>query len=372
MKKTLFILTALLLTLVLTGSVCAEGLPSVNEVLGDPDLKNQIVEVSDSLDGFSPLNDELTDYGDFRVLVLQRVLPEKEFTALEYSGSETIEYENGFPDDFTGVDIGEEKVYYRGDVMSRIPEFFRAESFESADLVIVAENYYEWSGTVMVTDYEESDDEEMPDFENPDDLLLYLLLHQKKIKSITYYPKFDVYSLIDFYNPITKAVVIGEIREADAKRFARNPQACDLWDDMQALPPVTEALTAETVDPAAVQQLIGYSDWAPEETRNVWLSYVNSGDYAGAAALVREYYWQQAAALKELDPSEENREKYDLILQNRNDTALALFVNYCDYSGFDQSVESIRLSKEYMGEEDPQWYEDMMETIVQLLNGEGE
>ena len=74
--------------------------------------------------------------------------------------------------------------------------------------------------------------------------------------------------------------------------------------------------------------------------------------------------------LKDLDPSEENKENYDMIIKERNDIALQLYVNYCEYSGFERSISSIESSGDYMAKADNEWLEATLQEIVDLFSGD--
>lgn len=367
MKKILSIVLGIVI-LAVSGISFAEELPTINNVLKDPEFSGQVVEVSDDLEPYQPENPDLEDYGDLNVIILQREMPEKEFTEKMVPAAQ-IESEDGFPDDFTGVDLGDPRVWYRGDLMQQIPEIFRASSLEDADLLVIAENSYVWSGTISVTDFEEDGETTLPDFETTEELEEYLQSHQKVIASITYYPKFGVYSLIDIYGAATKECAINDYQYTEAKRFARNPEASDLWDDMLDLLGVLQEMNEETPDMAGVSASLSGFDFLPEETIKSWTESMDAGEIPSLSGSMEDYFWQMAENLKGLEPSENNREKYEMIIRDRDYNALVLFADFCDYSGFDQSVESIRDSKEYYAKYDPDWMEEQLAAFVDVMNG---
>lgn len=367
MKK-LFFCICLILAVCFSAAVCAEAdlLPSIDEVLlgGLPEQKT---EVRDNLDRYYSLGEPLEGLGNnFRFLILQREAPVKEFTAKKvyppFSNSD------GFDEDFTGVDIGKSRVWLRTDLMARIPEDFRASSLEDATHLIMAENVYEWSGTVSVSDFKDSPDGELPEFKDAEEMAEYLSTHQRTVESITYYPKFCAYSLVVFYETRTGKSMVYDYLYTAAKRFARNPEAGDQWYNMTCLSDLLGLLGGETAaDPQAVKSAVGSFGFVPEEEKNVWLAYVDSGAYSAAYTAIEEYFWTMAGELKNLDPSSENREYYDLIIRDKNIAALSLFVNYCDYSGFDRSVSSIESSGDYIASPDYEWMEQTLGGIVGLF-----
>ena len=75
-----------------------------------------------------------------------------------------------------------------------------------------------------------------------------------------------------------------------------------------------------------------------------------------------------AGSLRSLDPSAEDQAKYDMIIDARDKRALALFVQYRNYSGFDLSIESIESSGEYMAVPDDAWREDALNGLVCYMN----
>ena len=57
-----------------------------------------------------------------------------------------------------------------------------------------------------------------------------------------------------------------------------------------------------------------------------------------------------------------------MIISERNDETLWLFVNFCEYSGFERSVTSIESSKDYLGKTDTEWMESELEDFVDLFS----
>ena len=74
-----------------------------------------------------------------------------------------------------------------------------------------------------------------------------------------------------------------------------------------------------------------------------------------------------AEELKSYDNSKENRENYDLIIQERNRDALDLFVSFCDYAGFDRPVSSIEATKDYISTPDYEWIEQQLKETVAMI-----
>ncbi len=368
MKKAICFVLALVFVFLLGTTVSADPLPTIDEALRTAD-PGQITEVSDNLDGYSVLNEALEDLTDsLRILVLQREAPGKEFTAKKVYPPFTEE--NGFPEDFTGVDQGPCRVWLRGDLMQQIPPDFRAASLEDATYLVMAETVYNWDGTISVSDFKDSDDGELPEFENAEEMALYLFSHPKEVESITYYPKFGVYSFVSLYETATKKNTIYDYTYTASMRFAKNPQASDHWDNMAEVAKLRTALKdGAGTDPAAAGELVDQLDFIPEEKRNLWKPCIDAGETATAAYSENETYWTMAEELMNLDPSEENRANYDMIISERNDAALQLYADWCEYSGFERSVSSIETSGDYMAEADTGWLETTLKELVDLFGG---
>ena len=66
--------------------------------------------------------------------------------------------------------------------------------------------------------------------------------------------------------------------------------------------------------------------------------------------------------------SAENRKNYDLIINDRNAVALSYFVNYCDYAGFNRTIDSIESSGDYIADPDYEWMETTLQETVDLFN----
>lgn len=362
MKK----LLCLCICLILTGSLIAAGaetasLPTINEAL----LTGQgATEVCDDLSAYDLLvgNLSITNY-DFKLIVLQREMPQKEFTAkTDYP---PFENEDGFDDDFDGVDIGRARVWLRNDMMEKLPAQYRASSLEEATYLIIAENLYIWDGTVSTCDYLENDNLDLPEFKDADEMAAYFMEHPKTVKSITYYPKFGVYTLVALYETETKNSVVIENKYASSMRFARNPDACTQWDNMAVIAGILDSLDEGRITDA--KKAVEEAEFVSQGKKDLWTSCIDAGEYTTASYSVNEYYWAMATDLRDLDPSSENRENYNLIISAQNRQALDLFADYCDYSGFDRSISSIEESKDYIASPDYDWMESTLDETVQVF-----
>jgi hypothetical protein len=48
---------------------------------------------------------------------------------------------------------------------------------------------------------------------------------------------------------------------------------------------------------------------------------------------------------------------------------LALFVGYCNYTGFDRSIGDIELTKDYLAPYEEQWAEDALWELTSIFAG---
>ena len=91
---------------------------------------------------------------------------------------------------------------------------------------------------------------------------------------------------------------------------------------------------------------------------------------AAARSSIRDFTDEKIPEeLKNLDPSEENKANYDLIISEKNDMALQLFANYCEYDGFERAISSIESSGDYMAKADTEWLETTLKEVVDLFGG---
>ena len=320
------------------------------------------LRLSDSLEEYQPMNTALEELGDsLSFIILQRKAADKEFT--EYTVYPPFGDDDGFPPDFEGIDTGESKMYLRCDLMRLLPDHLCAASLEEADYLIIAEDLYVWEGTLIVSNYDDNGSGPIPEFNDTEEMLEYFATHQREVSSMTYYPKFGSYAMISLYDVKTQAWTCLDITYFQARRFARNPGASDHWNDMIDLTDLIAALEADS-GAGSVKDLIEGYDFVSDSDKSLWTDRIDENDYAAAAQSVSDRFWTMAGELKMLDPSEKNRENYDLIISDRNIALLAQYVNYCDYSGFDQSIESIRDQKEYFAAADPDWFESALKEII--------
>lgn len=371
MKKSLCFIIALAFILSIGTTACAEtgSLPTIDKVLQNISAAGK-TEVSDNMDEYSVFNEHFEDFNDaFKFIILQREAPEKEFTAKKvfppFSGSE------GFSGDFTGVDKGPARVWIRADLMNLLPSVFCAKSMDEATYIIMADTLYVLDGTLTVSDFKNTNEEKLPEFENTEELVMYLISHPKEIESVTYYPTFGLYSLVTIYEKESgKCIPYNNIFTESDKSFANNLEAFNYWSKMNYISDLIDALDKNKgIDPDYANTLIDTSDFIPETKKDLWKGCLKTEEYATARFSVNEFYWNMAEELKELDPSEENRKNYDLIIHEQNADALKLFVNFCEYSGFDKPIESIEAEKNYMATPNNDWIEDTLQELVSALNG---
>ena len=367
MKKALgAFLLGTLVFLLAAATAAANELPLIDDVLRDIGTAADRVEVGDDLSMYKAGNADITDFGSFRMIIVERRNPEKEFTARRYEAPFTGE--EGFPDDYEGVDRGEARVWLRCDLMKQLPSYFRAGSMAEADLLVVAQNVYEIAGSVSVTDYEDGREYVLPDFDTVDEMEAYLAAHQPVVTAMTYYPKFCVCDEVIIYKIGTAECSYWDYQYTFGRRFARNPEAASLWDDMEALDDAAMLLETGALQSGDAEKLIKDLSFVPQDQQDLWLGCVAAGDTQTAINSMGEYFWSMAGSLRSLDPSAEDQAKYDMIIDARDKRALALFVQYRNYSGFDLSIESIESSGEYMAVPDDAWREDALNGLVRYMN----
>ena len=120
----------------------------------------------------------------------------------------------------------------------------------------------------------------------------------------------------------------------------------------------------------AAKDLIGSYDFVSQDEKDLWISCLSLKKYGTAGQLVLEYFWKMAEDLKQLDPSDKNQKNYDLIIRERSIPALAQYVQYCDYNGFEKSMDSIRDEKDYLAAPDWEGQENTLQDMISQLFGE--
>ena len=370
MKKVLALTVVLFSFFVLCSSASADddrSLPTIDEALRTMATDSGRIEVSDDLSAYDPDNYGEIDFGEYRFIFLERWAPEKEFT--EYDSGYPSHFVSGFPDDFEGVDIGPSRVWLRCDLMNKLPRYMQAASMAEADVILIAETQYSLMGWLTVTDYEKTHDEDIPQFNTPDELEAYISSHQPVIKNITYYPKFGVYTLIDLYDSATKQCSIYDGTISLPKRFASNPDAQDFWDNMEELAKVIRDMDDhESAAERYASAISNLEVFVPEIKLNFWKSCIDSEEFTSVSVSMNEYYWNMAEELMSLDPDSDHQANYKMLIEEQNYQTLAMFVNYCNYSGFETPIAEIRVNKEYLGTPDYGWMEDALNELVDILN----
>ena len=368
MKKILCICMCLVMVLLTaSAALAADKLPTINSVLKKGTKKR--VEVKDNLSAYSTSNGNFSSLGKkIKLLILERRSPEKEFTELKKDAP--ITEDEGFPDDFTGKDTGKARIWVRGDLMAKLPSANRAKSLKDATYILMAEDVYLHSSTLMNYIYEKNYYSEPPEFETTEEMIEYFAAHQPVLASVTYYPVFAAYSLVTLYEVKTKKFAVVESKLTEGKLFARNPDAALQWNNMGQVFDLILALQSdEGVNAATVKKMIGNMSFVPEKQKSVWTACIDGEEYDTALSSVFGYYWSMAETLKSLDTDMKHRENYDLIIASRDAIALSYYVKYCNYSGFEKTIDSIRESKEYLAAPDWDWLEKALKSTLNTMLG---
>lgn len=344
--------------------VSEEDAIPVNEALQLIDTADKIL-LSDDFSAYDPNNSQDYEISDIRMLVLQREAPRKEFT--EYDTGYPDHYVPGLPDDFVGIDIGMPKVWLRCDIMRELPDFMRPTTLEEADLILMVENEYVWSGTITNSITEGGTDEEPPVFDTTEELLEYMETHKPVVKSIQCYPKFGNYQYLNLYDTATKYVALYDYKYTSPERFAKNPQAADLQYDLEEISDLLDMLLDGSSDKGEINRTIDDINSVPDEKKQLWKMSVDSGEIDTAAYSVNSYYWEMATGFLELDDSELNRANYEQIIESKDRFALEEFIDYADYSGFDIDVELIGSMDRYFAKTDEEWYDSALESFMSEL-----
>ena len=357
-----------LVFLALAGAACAEGskLPTIDQALkSSPEEK---VRVSGMPDNFYPLNPNIEDYGklNYKILILQRVRPLKELEERRFDAP--IEGSVEYSADYEGTDIGEEKVYVRGDLMKMLPSKLRAKSLADAGILLVAENLYLCSGTLTITSYKNSGGDDLPEFETVEEMAEYLENHQPEVDYMSCYPKFMLVNLVSLYDAKTGNCDIYSNEQIDASLKARNPEASLQAQKMDLVLNMMIMLTQDTVDKNAVKAEIDQNTVFPEESRTEWSSLVDEGKLDEAFDAMAALYWGMAEELKEMDTDPENRKNYELIIEARNYAAMRMYISHCSYSSFAESIDTVREEKLYIPElTDMSWYEAPLKELIDVF-----
>jgi len=349
--------------------VCADDsgyLPTIDEVLQTMTAESGRTRVSDDLSEYDPDNMGEFDFNDLKIVILERRAPEKDFSACD-SGY-PLHYVSELPDDYQGVDLGTSQVWLRCDLMNRLPKYMRATSLDTADLILIAETQYALAGTVSVSTYKETDNENLPEFDTIEEMTAYINSHRPIVEKITLYPKFAVLTLLNLYSPTTKKCEVYDYTVSLPVRFAKKPEAQDFWDEMEILSTIIRCIEDGERESIDLDELFSELErFIPEEKTTLWKTCLENEEYLTTAFSMREYYWSMAKELMELDNDPNHQGNYKLIIDAKDMNALAGFVDFCEYSGFDKSIEMIRLSKEYLGTPDYKWLEDSLNAFVEML-----
>lgn len=342
---------------------------TVNEaLLSAPYSQIGKIEIRNDFDEYNPDNlDEVYPDG-LRMIIIQREAPEKEFTKLN-SGYPN-NYKEGFPEDFLGVDIGKTKVWLRYDLMSKLPVEYRASSLENADILVIAETYYEFSGSISVTQFTDTDDNNTskPICNTIEDLENYLSKHPRRIDAIYFYPKFSAINVASIFNRKAKNCLGYDISINKPQRFARNPDADDQWYDMEMLSTLMDLIKPDACDEASVLTEIDNLSFISSEKKDLWKMCISSKEYETAKYSMMQQYWLMVYRLANLDTDENNKKCYQSILDKpfseRKQSELADLVSYADYSGFDTPIETIEKNKQYMAKPDYEWIEKTLNDFI--------
>lgn len=362
MKRTIALITCIVMLLGTAALAFADELPTVNEAIKGKKTKSKKTEVSLFLDGYDANNKKTKKADTSSLLILERVKPGKEFTAYTCGYAENP-YETVFPNGYKGTDTGSERVWYRGDLMKNAKG--AASKIEKAGILIVAENEYTWSGITLTVNYPEGYTD-IPAFGSLEELRKYL---DEEDWTITYRPTFGVYSMVNIYDTKTKKILkqYKTYTSADRASLVSNPEADEQWNNMNLFRTVPEMIADEKYDWMQIYQhiaLYGFVDGGKQEE---WLNWLMCGMREEARQSAEEYYWEMAKKLKSLDPSETNRKNYDLIIQDKSYDTLKQFVTFCNYSGLIRSAEEIAEAGGHMAKADASWQKKKISSYLKSI-----
>ncbi len=367
MKKTLVLtVLAVLLLSLFPPAASAEDLPSIDSALSDYRRSGEggRIRVKNSLNAYDPFNGGDLDYDDVRMLIFERRGAEKAFTESDVSCADPS---------YVPEDLGETELYLRTDMMDLLPSKARASSLNGADLILIAEDMYELESQIIHTEFEDSGADHLPDsLETPEELMAYLAAHPPVIKSRTYKPLFCAYTVICLYSTNNKASAIIDYDYYEYTLECNNEDAMDLWDGIAPLGDLLSIL--ESDDPSSMEDeaaaLLDSITLVPEETLESWRDLILDGEYGEAFYSAEDRYWALAGELPGLDDSEDAAEWYPAIIDARDRAALEAFVSFRNYSGVDTPDDVIIAGKLYIGQPDPDWFDEAIAYSIDLLLGD--
>lgn len=318
-----------------------------------------MLELTDDFSQFYIYHEEFFSSEGGKTIILWREAPEKEYTPSP----------TPIDADFAGKALGEPKVYLCAELMEQIPEDKRAQTFEEADNILMAEVIYDLSGRIWTSTEEFKT--ELPDRDALDGILSgegageQSAEPEEESSAYVYHPLYECTVLTGLYSTETLGASFVDWMTYPYAEMRSNPEADDYWTEMLMLLTLLQNSAIEDGEArfnALLEALLSVDMEASALTEAEWDELIDLAlgeDMEALGNYCWDKFWEMAPLLGELDP--ECAEMFDEAIAQQSLDGMFYIVNTRSYSSVDMEDDEIISSKSYLGQPD-------LEVLGRLLN----
>lgn len=326
------------------------------------------IEITDDFSKYNWNNTIPYTYNEGKIVILWREAPLKQFEKL----SEPV------PDDYEGKDIGNPKTYLCAELMEQIPEEFRATTPEEVGNIILVET--QPICTASISSYAESyldniakciSTQDINKMLDGDASLAATYLMLDNLRAPDYYkPLFSTVVMVSVYNAETGGSVPMDWDLFEYKEMRSNPDAADIWDNMNMYGGFWDEFTAVNgrvqVTKEEMDRHLENIAMISEEDYE-YLSYLREHSSMDIPLALKERYWEMAKQLAEQESDPDIRAAYFSAIEVENREVFDMIVNLQSYSSVSMSDEKIMDGLYYIGIPSEERMEEMLQETIDVL-----
>lgn len=360
--NTIILLLTLVCTfLILDNTALADGV-SLDQALTMIDEANEPILLNDDFSMYDLLSSDFYTHNEGKIIILYRVGPEKEFT---------VSYEP-LADEYSGVDIGEAKVYLDVERMKLIPEQYRAKSTDEVGNIIMLESRFILSGQILQHTHDDDDEPTMQELkeivrndatstESTDELP-----EREEQHAYVYKPVFAGVTAVALYNAENGTSAAFDVKLFPEAELRDNPTAANIVEVIYALVDVYNACANGNVYSfkEAAEDLLEQT-MLETAHKDELLVLFSDADYPTIRNKMVQLIWVYAEKICQVD--RKHADEYRYVLEEQSLEGLFYLLKKYSYTAVTKSDKDIIRDKDYLGEIDMSTLDVMWSDVKEIM-----
>lgn len=360
--NTIILLLTLVCTfLILDNTALADGV-SLDQALTMIDEANEPILLNDDFSMYDLLSSDFYTHNEGKIIILYRVGPEKEFT---------VSYEP-LADEYSGVDIGEAKVYLDVERMKLIPEQYRAKSTDEVGNIIMLESRFILSGQILQYTHDDDDEPTMQELkeivrndatstESTDELP-----EKEEQHAYVYKPVFAGVTAVALYNAENGTSAAFDVKLFPEAELRDNPTAANIVEVIYALVDVYNACANGNVYSfkEAAEDLLEQT-MLETAHKDELLVLFSDADYPTIRNKMVQLIWVYAEKICQVD--RKHADEYRYVLEEQSLEGLFYLLKKYSYTAVTKSDKDIIRDKDYLGEIDMSTLDVMWSDVEEIM-----